>query len=325
MPLWERVYYRKWRGFKGKIMPKVFVLILNWNGRDLTIECVNSVLSSDYPEFEVVVIDNGSVDGSVYALQEKFGKRITVIKNRRNLGYARGFNVGLRYGFIEKGADYCLVMNNDTIIDAKAITELVKIAEADSRIGFVTGKVYFYDEPNVLQTVGKKEDPIRWNGDHIGFGEVDNGQYDKIGERFFADDIFTLVSKNLYREIGGYNPMFFLQGEEYDWQARAKAKGFKIMYTPNAKLWHKVSMTLGKQSAKKAYYDARNPMLVILFHKPPDFFRRFFWYHLRGTVLTSLRCVKRLLFNNAFKNLQGLLSALWWGFKNKKFTVRHFI
>ena len=70
--------------------------------------------------------------------------------------------------------------------------------------------------------------------------------------------------------------MFFLQAEEYDWQARAKKLGYKIMYTPHAKLWHKESMTIGKHSALKAYYDARNPMLVILLHKSPDFFRKYF-------------------------------------------------
>ena len=308
-----------------KKYPLVYVLTLNWNGKQITIDCVESVLKSDYPNFKVMVIDNGSTDGSSQALREKFDNHITIIENGANLGYARGFNVGLQYGFKKNNADYCLVMNNDTILDPSAILELVKVAETDEKIGFVTGKVYYYDKPNILQTVGKKEDPIKWNGDHIGNREEDKGQYDEISERIFADDIFTLISRKLYKETGGYNTMFFLQSEEYDWQARAKNLGYKIMYTPHAKLWHKESMTIGKQSALKAYYDARNPMLVILLHKSSEYFRRYFWHHLKNIILASLRYAKHMRFYTSFKNFQGLLSGLWWGVKNKKFTLRHFI
>lgn len=303
----------------------VYVLTLNWNGKQITMDCIESVLKSDYPNFRVVVIDNGSTDGSVEALRDKFNNHLTIIENGANLGYARGFNVGLKYGFEENEADYCLVMNNDTIIDSKAISEMAKVAETEKKIGFVTGKVFYYDKPNVLQTVGKKEDPIRWNGEHIGHKEEDKGQYDRVCERFFADDIFTLVSKKLYGETGGYNPMFFLQSEEYDWQARAKNLGYKIMYTPYAKLLHKESWTLGKQSAKKAYYDARNPMLVILLHKSPDFFRKYFWVHCRSIIFISLRMIKVGKFFIAFRNVQGFLSGVCWGVRNHKFTYKHFI
>jgi len=306
--------------------PLVYVLILNWNGAQITCECVKSVLNSDYTNYKIVVIDNGSTDESVEILENKFGSQITIIKNKSNLGYARGFNTGLRYGFEKNNADYCLVMNNDTIIDTKAIKELVKVAKQDNQIGFVTGKVYYIDKPNILQTVGKKEDPIRWSGGHIGNKEVDKGQYDEICERFFADDIFTLVSGKLYNETRGYNPMFFLQGEEYDWQARAKKLGYRIMYTPYAKLWHRESWTLGKESAKKAYYDARNPMLVILLHKSPQFFRQYFWLHFRKDIFkSSLVSLKKMRLSIFIAKWLGLFSGIWWGIENKKFTIRHFV
>jgi GT2 family glycosyltransferase len=304
---------------------RVFVLILNYNGRELTIECVDSVLRSRYPHTTVVVIDNGSGDGSVAALKERFGDRIVVLENRANLGYSRGFNVGLKYAFEENGADYCLVMNNDTVLDPASIEAMVAAAGRDPMIGFVTGKVFFYDQPNILQTVGKMEDPVRWNGEHIGFGEVDRGQYDEVAERVFADDIFTLVRKRLYEEVGGYSSLFFLQGEEYDWQARAKAHGYKIVFTPHARLWHKVSMTLGRNSAKKAYYDSRNPMLVILLHKPPEFFRHYFWRHVMSIAVTSIRYAGYLRFNNALKSVLGVISGLLWAGVNRKLTLSHFI
>lgn len=306
--------------------PLVFVLTLNWNGKQITIDCVESILKSYYPNFRVVVIDNGSTDGSVKILRDKFSHHLTVLDNDTNLGYARGFNIGLKYGFEKNGADYCLIINNDIIIDPRAISELVKVAKTDENIGFVTGKVYYYDKPHILQTVGKKEDPIIWNGEHIGNKEEDKGQYDEIRERYFADDVFTLVIKGLYQDTGGYNPIFFLQGEEYDWQARAKKLGYKIMYTPYAKLWHKDSWTIGKQSAKKAYYDARNPMLVILLHKSSKFFKRYFWFHFRkGVFKSSLVSLKQKRPSVSFAKWRGFFSGIGWGMKNKKFTIRHFI
>jgi len=304
----------------------VYVLILNWNHKQLTIDCVASVLKSDYPNFNVVVIDNGSTDGSVASLRAAFGERIEVLENRVNLGYARGFNIGLKYGFKTKRAAYCLVMNNDTVIERRAVSALVRVANEYDRIGFVTGKVYYYNQPKIFQTVGKKKDPIRWNGEHIGCGEEDTGQYDQIRELHFADDIFTLVTKRLYDDVGGYNPMFFLQGEEYDWQARAKEHGYKIMYTPYAKLWHKESMTIGKDSALKAYYDARNPMLVVLLHKPAHFFRRYFRFHLRSRILRSTMVyLKHGRLSLVLARWQGFLSAVLWGIRNKRLSLEHFI
>lgn len=307
--------------------PLVYVLTLNWNGKQITIDCVKSILKSDYPNYKIVVVDNGSTDGSITALRKEFNNKITIIENGKNLGYSRGMNVGLKYGFEKDNADYCLVMNNDIIIDKSAITELVKVAETDKKIGFVIGKVYYFDKPNILQTVGKKYDPIRWNGGHIGNREEDRGQYDKIEERPFADDIFALISGKMYKETDGYNPVFFLQSEEYDWQARAKKLGYKIMYTPYAKIWHKDSMTIGKTSPLKAFYDARNPMIVILKHKPPSFFKRYFWLHFRNDIFkSSLKLIiKKFEFKKAYKIWAGFFSALHWGLKNKKFTLRHFI
>jgi len=285
---------------------------------------VESVLRSSYPDFELVVIDNGSTDESAGRIAREF-PQVKVIENGENLGYSRGFNVGLEYGFGERKADYCLVMNNDTVIDRDAITALVECAEADRRAGFVTGKVYYFDQPDTLQTVGKHEDPVRWNGEHIGARQKDVGQYDEVTERIFADDIFTLVRREMYEQTGGYSPVFFLQCEEYDWQARAKSFGWKIMYTPKAKLWHKESMTLGKASPKKAYYDARNPMLVLMLHRSPEFFRQFFRDHVRRSMRALVRRGAKLHWATSWSIAQGLASGIAWGFRNKKLTLQHFL
>ena len=106
-----------------------------------------------------------------------------------------------------------LITNNDVKADSKVISELVKVAETDPMIGFVTGKVYFYDRPDILQTVGYYEDDLRWVGGHIGNLEKDDGQYDNTEERSFTDDIFMLAKKTLFKTVGGYDTEFQFQAE----------------------------------------------------------------------------------------------------------------
>jgi GT2 family glycosyltransferase len=288
-------------------------------------DSVSTYLCNDYPNFDVIIIDNGSIDNTKEYVEKEFPEA-KVIRIGKNRGYSGGFNFGLDYAFNQQKADYVLITNNDVKADAKVISSLVEIAETDKMIGFVTGKVYYFNKPDTLQTIGKNEHPILWNGSHIGGGEIDKEQYEKVMELAFADDIFTLVRKEMYDITGGYDTTFFLQAEEYDWQARAKKFGYKIFYSPRAKIWHKESMTIGKTSALKEYYNARNPMLVILKHKSPEFFRKYFWQHLKKSVLKQSvkEIVKKRDLIKAYKIWQGFFSGMIWGFKNKKFTFRHF-
>lgn len=304
--------------------PKVVVLILSYDGKFLLEDSVGSYLDNAYANYEVVVIDNGSVDGTREYVEETF-PRARVMRLEQNQGYSGGFNFGLEYAFGQAQADYVLITNNDVRVDKNIIAELVKVAATDRKIGFVTGKAYYFDQPDTLQTVGKYEDPIKWNGEHIGNQEVDRGQYDEVAERCFIDDIFMLVSRPLYEETGAYDTTFFFQAEEYDWQARGKAAGYKILYTPHAKLWHKESMTVGKQSAFKAYCDARNPMLVILRYKSPEYFRRYFWNLFRKNVKGFLVNLKQLRFKVAFNRIKGLTSGLWSGLRSGKLSRSHFL
>jgi len=305
--------------------PKVLVLILSYDGKALLDDAVSSYLANDYENFEVVVIDNGSSDGTEAYVKDKWPE-VYLHRTDVNLGYSGGFNFGLDYAFKRRKADYVLVTNNDVKVDPRVIRSLVSVAETDKQIGFVSGKVYYYDEPEVLQTVGKHPHPVKWNGDHIGGRTRDEGQFEQVEERIFMDDIFTLVRREVYEAVGGYDETFKFQAEEFDWQARAKSAGFKLFYTPHAKIWHKESMTIGKRSAFKAFYDARNPMLVILKHQSPAFFRRYFWDHLkRGVIRTSLLNIKQMRPQVSLKIWQGFFSGMQWGIKNGKFTWAHFV
>lgn len=294
--------------------PKVFVLILSYNGVKWLTDCLPSVLAMDYPNFETVVIDNGSTDNTQTFLRENF-PQAQVVTLQPNRGYAGGFDAGLEYA-AQRGADYFLVMNNDTEIDVHALTALVEAAQAQRQAGFVTGKVYFHRSPDVIQTTGRREHPVFWTGRHIGLNEKDEGQYDEVSERAFIDDVFTLVSRKMYDEVGGYDPQFYLQCEELDWQLRAKKTGWKIYYTPHAKLWHWGSASTGGMgSPLNNFFLERSRIIVIAKHgRWHQLIRYVFssgaqaWYRLAGALIQfDARTIKARL-----ARVLGINAGIFW-------------
>jgi len=241
------------------------VLTLNWNGRLWLEACLRSILALDYPNFDVTVVDNGSTDGSQEFVRSTF-PTVRLIENGRNLGYGPGLNVGLRDANA-RGAEFFLIMNNDTVIDRAALRALVETSTSHVRAGFVVGKVYWEGRENVLQTVGKRADPFFWNGATIGRGERDRGQYDEVAERLFVDDVYVLVNRAVYADVGGYDPNLFLQAEELDWQARARRRGWRCYFTPYARLWHHGSRSMGGLGSPiSQYFLYRNVVIVTWRH-----------------------------------------------------------
>ena len=297
--------------------PKVLVLILSYNGISLLQDSISSYLKNDYDNFEVVVIDNASTDGTIEWVRENYPSVYT-LRTEKDLKYSGGFNFGMEYAFNGKNADYVLISNNDVKADEKIISSLVSLASTSNDIGFTMGKVYYYDAPDTLQTVGKKYDQVVWNGGHIGNGEKDYGQYDKIEERAWCDDIYWLVSREVWEKTGGYDTEFAYQGEDFDWQVRAKKLGYKIMYTPHAKLWHKESMTLGRTSPQKAYYDARNPLIIHMKYRTKVEYHAIIKMRFLDNFKSTPKYTIKGKIWHVTKIWQGFLSAMYWGIKNKK-------
>jgi len=298
------------------VFKKVTVLILSFNGKNLLDEAITSYLSNDYPEFSVIVIDNGSTDETKEWVEKNYPE-VYLLRTEKNLGYSGGLNLGLEYAFKKQETDYVLITNNDVKADFKVLNELVIVAESDMTIGFVTGKVFYYDQPHILQTVGYYEDSIRWIGGHLGNQEKDVGQYDRVEERPYCDDIFILVRKELYRDIGGYDTEFKFQSEQFDWQIRAKKRGYKIFFTPFAKIWHKESMTIGKTSPFKTYYDVRNTLVVRLKYRDRDFIKGYLRWYIPNTVIKPiLKNLFKLRIKYVWAIFSGLSSAIIWKLRN---------
>jgi GT2 family glycosyltransferase len=304
--------------------PRVIVLILSYNGKHLLHDSISSYLNNDYSSFKVVVVDNGSTDGTKEWVNKNY-PGVYVHRTEKNLKYSGGLNFGMEYAFGEQKADYVLITNNDVKVDSRVVSSLLEVAVVDSLIGFVIGKVYFYDQPDTFQTVGKGIDPVWWNTGHIGNMEKDQGQYDTISERAFCDDIYWLVNKAVYNKTGGYDTEFAFQGEDFDWQVRAKQAGYKIMYTPKAKLWHKESMTIGKNSPFKAYYDARNPLIIHMKYRTATQFKKVFHARLKSYIKASIKMLIKLRLHYVFNTWQGMGSAIRWGIRNHKLTWKHIL
>lgn len=291
----------------NNIYPSVAVLILNYNQWQMTIECVESVLKSDYPNYTIFLMDNGSHSTKDYEeLKRLESKKCNVIRIEKNRGYGGGMNFGLQLA-AEKNYDLFLVMNNDAIIAPNAIPSLVETSQRYSNKCIVTGKVYHYNRPNVLQFIGYRIlNPKTLKMQRLLSDETDNGQWDKEMEMDMIDDIFWLFPKDVYLQVGGYSPYFWFNAEQADLALRAVKIGNKLLYTPNAKLWHKGSITIGGRgnNPKLAYYNVQATLIFKFIHLSR---LRFILYYLKtckNAIYSTLKfLIKKVLGKHADKDL----------------------
>jgi len=232
----------------------VYVIILNWNGKEDTIECLRSVQALDYPHYQVLVVDNASSDGSPEQIRVAF-LDVELIVNEVNLGYAGGINVGIKRA-LEEGADYVLLLNNDTLVDERLLAELLKAGESDPQIGILTPKIYYHGGTRIwFAGADKRRFPpgIAWPG----HGKLDGPAYSRQREVDYATGCGIMIKAEVLRAVGLFDTTYFMYHEDLDLCERAKRAGYKVVYVPSAKMWHKVSASTGERSAIKWYYLAR--------------------------------------------------------------------
>ena len=245
------------------------VIILNWNNHQMTSDCIRSLLAMDTKSYEVVVVDNGSSDGSAQRLAREF-PQITVLPQERNLGFAAGCNVGMRQA-LAHDAEYVLLLNNDTFVAPDFIREMLAAIESDPRIGAVCPKIYFADHPDLLWYAGA--DFGLWTGRFKirGWRQIDRGQFDHNQEITQATGCAMLVRCSALHDVGLLDEQFWAYAEDLDWSLRSLQRGYRLMLAPKARIWHHDGATsvklMGLRSqAIRQFFSARNMVFVARKH-----------------------------------------------------------
>lgn len=242
-------------------LPLVYIILLNYNGYEDTIECVNSIAKDNYSNKRVIIVDNNSSDGSYEKFREEL-KDTILIKNKENLGFSAGNNVGIKHA-MNNNADYIMLLNNDTVVDNNFILPLVNELEKDNKIGIAGGKIYYYDYPNTIWSAGGYIDYKRGCAYHYLKDIEDNQEASVKKEVTFLTGCMQIFSRQLINNIGYLDENYFLYFEDADFCLKAINAGYKLMYIPKSKIYHKVSKSSVKDSPLFVYYTTRNRLYFI--------------------------------------------------------------
>lgn len=273
----------------------VLAVLLNYNQNDYTISCVNSILKSDYENFQILLIDNGSANANFESLKRSLPEDNKLLLKRleKNIGYSKGSNYGFEEG-VKLKPHYFLILNNDTIIDPQAISALVETSKLYNDMARVSGKVFHYDQPNMLQFIGfEHSGKIMVKTNRFGVDELDEGQYDEIMELDMMEDIFVLHPVKLYESIGGYSPYLWINGVNVDISLRAIKEGYKLIFCPKAKLWHKGSVSIGgrNMNPKLAFWNIQSKLIIRYLNWNLIHFGLFYI----ATILSSIRTIVKAI------------------------------
>jgi len=255
------------------------VVVPNWNGEQDLAACLDSVLSQSV-KAHIIVVDNGSVDGSVKLIEEKYPD-IELIKHAKNLGYAGGVNAGFRRA-IELGAKYAAPFNNDAVADKDWLKHLVDFLDENESYGIATCKVIsadgkFLDSTGDLYTTWGLPYPR-------GRGETDLDKYDDETEVFGASGAASLYRVEMLEEIGLFDEDFFAYYEDVDLSFRAQLAGWKVAFVPKSQVFHKIGGTSSRIRGFTAYQTLKNPPMLLLKNVP----RKYFWYATRRNLVAQV-------------------------------------
>lgn len=279
--------------------PSAIVVVLNYNGWEDTLECLSSLEKLQYPNFEVIVVDNKSTDDSYEKIKrwisdkESGFPKFTLLASPANLGYAGGNNIGIRRA-LEREADYVWILNNDTVVDPDSLSELAAFAQANPRVGLLGSTIYNYDKPREIQALG---------GGHTRmiFG-ISGHRVDAKKPLSYISGASLFARTQTIREIGLLDERYFLYWEDTDFSFRTKKAGWAIAYVPASRVWHKEGKTPGERGALNDFHHTRSGLIFLKKHCG---WRSFFPI----TVMVCGKLSNRLL-RRDFSGLKMVIRAL---------------
>lgn len=263
-------------------MKKVAIVVLDYKNKKDTQECIKSIEHLEIQDVSLSVIVVNNDTSTTYEVKD-FSEHmsLTIINSTINGGYTGGNNQGIEQAKAS-GAEYILLLNNDTIVDKKLLKELLSVLEKDPKIGLISPKIYFFKGNEFHKDRYKEKDLghvfwyaggiMDWKnvlGKHRGVDEVDEGQYDTVQKTDFATGCCMFFKTSIIDEVGLFDPKFFLYYEDSDFNQRVKNKGYTIFYAPQAVIWHKnAGSTGGSGSGLQDYFISRNRLLFGMKYAP---------------------------------------------------------
>ncbi|WP_069657823.1 glycosyltransferase family 2 protein [Arcticibacter eurypsychrophilus] len=243
-------------------MKKVSVITVNYNQPEVTETMLKSIFRlNKYANLEIIVVDNGSRDDPTPKWRQNHPSSITFIRSQINLGFAGGNNLAAAVAT----GDYLFFVNNDTEFTEGLIESLVYILDRNPKVGIISPKIKYFDDPSTIQYAGFSEmNYFTARNKCIGAFEKDAGQYDHLtGKTGFIHGAAMMITRSAIDAAGLMSEIFFLYYEEMDWCERIKAAQYEVWIEPKAVIYHKESMSVGKKSALKEYFMNRNRILFI--------------------------------------------------------------
>jgi GT2 family glycosyltransferase len=312
-----------WKSFKLPMnnFPFIYVIVLNYNRRDDTLDCLSSLFRMDYPNFKVLMVDNASSDGTAEAVRREY-PQAEVLQNEKNLMYAGGNNAGIKFA-LEHGADWVLLLNNDTVVDGRLLSRMVDAARSYPEAGVLGPMIYYYPpksggggeggaggseargagggESKVWHPAQPGQPKIIWYAGgivklwmgltaHRGLRETDTGRYGTVEATDYVTGCAMLISRKCLDKVGLLDTSYGMYAEDADFSLRARNAGFKLLFVPKGKVWHKVSMSAGGEfSTYKIRLKIKaNLRLFVKFSKP--------WHWLTMPLFVMGRFIKFVTF-----------------------------
>jgi GT2 family glycosyltransferase len=251
--------------------PRVSIITVNYNQAALTCALIESLRKVTYRDVEIVVVDNGSAEDATVVIMKSYPE-VKFIRSEKNLGFAGGNNLGIK---VSTGK-YLLFLNNDTEVDAGFLEPLVHVFETHPKAGAASSKILYYNSDGIIQYAGSTcVNPFTGRNKRLGYMEKDQGQYDRLKITDLAHGAAMMVPRKVIEKVGMMPEFFFLYYEEIDWCESIKKAGYQIYFVPASRVYHKESMSVGRNSTLKTYYMTRNRLLFM--RRNTSGLKKLFW------------------------------------------------
>lgn len=237
----------------------ISAVVLNWNGKNVISDCLDSLLAQTYPLREIIVIDNGSGDGSLEMIRQRYSGNIRIIQNSENLGFAEGCNIGIRAA----RGEFIALINSDAALHAEWMNEMARVMRVSEKIGMCASKIYFWEKKETLENTGQT---ISRDGFGLTRGrlEKDFGQYDSRHAVLCPSGCAGLYRRSMLEECGLFDQKFFAYADDIDIGLRARLMGYYCRFVPSAVAYHRLSASFGLLSPRKVFLLERNRLWVVI-------------------------------------------------------------